>query len=121
LFLTSASSFKKNKIMSDPGDVIIKKIYANLPLPRFVWVCEIYSKQTYAEEKTIGEIVLDATSSSKSELNSLVSLQYLNRIGIRTPEQKVEELIEWFSTKELPRWNPLPGFRGNLTQIKKRC
>lgn len=117
LFLTSARSYKEHKLKSKGDNKKMKKIYTNLPLPRFVWICEIYTKAGFESNKTIGEIILDATSSSKSGINSMVSLRYLNRIAIRSPEQSINSLINMFSNKELKYWASMSGFNGNLTKV----
>ena len=117
LFLTSAKSYKLYRISCKEDDILLKRIYANVPLPRFIWICEIYTKQGYRENRTIGEIVLDATSSGKSNFNSLVSLRYLDRFAVRTPEETFYEMSEFFLKKKLSDFKTLTGFKGNLIQV----
>ena len=43
------------------GHPLVADIYRNLPLPHFVWICEISTPSLYVNHKVLGEIVWDAT------------------------------------------------------------
>lgn len=119
LFLTSARSYKKHKSCQRnvDGNHTVKKIYMNLPLPRFVWVCEIYSTESFDDGLTLGEVVLDATSSGKNNLDCLVALRYMDRMGFRTPDKGVDVIIDLLKNKKFHSWSPMQGFTGNLTDV----
>jgi hypothetical protein len=62
LYLTSARSFKRHLHARGMGHPDVERIYRFLPLPHFVWICEIADYQEYANDKKIvGELIWDAT------------------------------------------------------------
>lgn len=114
LFMTSARSYRKHKARSKEISVRTKAIYGRLPLPRFVWVLEIYSIESYRKKKVLGEIVLDATSSGKSRTDSAVLIQYKQFFTAKLPQQirEMEKNISHPFT--IVDWVPMSGFSGNL-------
>lgn len=87
LFMASSRSLKhfRAKTLSSH---YAKKAYALTPMPRFVWVCELYQVEHYDEFKAFGEIILDATSGSGNENNhtGLIMMRYPKVATIRFPE-----------------------------------
>ena len=43
-------------------------------MPKFVWVCELYSRKSWVEKKVIGEIVFDEPLMEKIRLKCIVFL-----------------------------------------------
>ncbi len=77
LFLASSRNFKHDRLMSFNIDDFCRKIYSIIPLPQFVWVCELYDKQHYINAEPIGEIVLDATSAANTmPFDSVIMINY---------------------------------------------
>jgi hypothetical protein len=74
-----------------------KKLYLNLKMPKFIWVCEISTIKHYKNNKILGEIVLDSTSSIQDKLNSLIFIRYQNRITINKDNNfdKLKELLSY--------------------------
>lgn len=65
-FLTSSRSFKQkvSKIQSEnPG---IRDYILYTALPRFIWVAELITPDSYEKEEAIGYIILDATEATKN-------------------------------------------------------
>jgi len=60
-FLTSSKSYKmfRRKELLPFG---ISKVYSEMPMPKFIWVCEISTPELYADCKIAGEIIFDATA-----------------------------------------------------------
>ena len=123
IFLASSRTFLYERIrMLDQMDQTIMdeqytEIYQNLYCPRFVWVCELYSKDTLQEDdpKAIGEIVLDATArrtGSAGGLDSVVLIHYPNFITYRDSDSNWMALED--NKRQFPIWSPFPQFRGNL-------
>lgn len=73
LFLASSRHLKHHRIQNNDNAYLID-LYAETPMPQFVWVCEFYTKDSYCCGKpyAIGEIVIDATRCAKSSLFSSV-------------------------------------------------
>ena len=86
VFLASSRHFRQMRLR----DMIANQneastIYASVLFPKFVWVCEIYTPEGYCSEnpKAIGELVLDATSSSiDTKSKSVIIFHYFNNIWI---------------------------------------
>lgn len=84
LFLASSRHFRKERINDNKhsdADGNIGQIYVQnclkVPLPQFVWVCELYDKNNYGSNHALGEIVIDATASSKlSMIDSILMISY---------------------------------------------
>ena len=88
-----------------------------VPMPRFVWVCELYRESDYEELKAFGEIVIDATSAfgRGHSVCSLILMHYPKVIGIRYPEQTNPEIDEMV---ELEDDELFDGYQRNLCKIK---
>jgi hypothetical protein len=71
IFLTSSRSFKRFRTeRAIPNG--IGELYRQIPLPKFVWVCEITTKNLYARREVLGEIVWDATASQYDDFSFIV-------------------------------------------------
>lgn len=61
IYLTSSRSYKmvrsKQKLPFD-----LQKNYVELPMPKFIWVCELSLEELYSDKRIIGEIIFDATA-----------------------------------------------------------
>lgn len=94
------------------------EVYQNLYCPRFVWVCELYTKDTFLHAdnpRPIGEIVVDATArrtGSIGGLDSIVLVHYPHYITYRDPNSSWAELES--NEQKLDVWSPIEQFRGNL-------
>jgi len=80
LFLTSARSFKRRLRERRMGHPSVESVYRNLPLPHFVWVCEIADYKEYSMSRTIlGEIIWDATRNA-NEPDGWIALHFPERL-----------------------------------------
>lgn len=116
LFMASSNSLKEFRTETFT-DTYAREAYAIVPMPRFVWVCEIYRECDYADLNAFGEIVIDATSvpGRGHSTRSLILMHYPNVLGIRYPEQLEAEFDEMVT---LDQDGLFPGFRGNLEGIE---
>jgi hypothetical protein len=66
LFLTGSHSFKNFLLERSGLDENLKRYFAFLSFPKFIWVCEIYKTEEFQrEQKTCsGLLILDATGSN---------------------------------------------------------
>lgn len=74
LFLTTGSSYKKRLTERGMGNMLVEDVYRNLPLPHFIWVCEI-SQQSIYPDNILGEIIWDATRNAY-EPDGWIALHY---------------------------------------------
>ncbi len=74
LFLTSGRSFKKRLRARGMGNPIVEGVYRSLPLPHFIWVCEISHSDIYPKN-LLGEVIWDATR-NPYELDGCIALHY---------------------------------------------
>ena len=116
LFMASSRSLK-NFRSNTIKNVYAKEAYVIVPMPRFVWVCELYRESDYEELKAFGEIVIDATSAfgRGHSVCSLILMHYPKVIGIRYPEQTNPEIDEMV---ELEDDELFDGYQRNLCKIK---
>lgn len=116
LFMASSNSLKEYRSQT-LMDMFAREAYAMVPMPRFVWVCEIYRESDYNALNAFAEIVIDATSVPGRGHNtrSLILMHYPHVLGIRFPEQVEAEFNEML---ELEEDGLFPGFRKNLRKIK---
>ncbi len=76
LFLTSARSFKYTLRKRGMGNAEVEKFYRRLPIPHFIWVCELAEVDEYRQEKKIlGEVIWDATRNAH-EPDGWIALHY---------------------------------------------
>ncbi len=84
LFLTSSRSFKRHLHRRGMGHPTVARIYRNLPMPHFIWVCEIADFDAYADKHEIlGEVIWDATRNAH-EPNGWVALHYPEKLLVDT-------------------------------------
>lgn len=86
MFMASSKSFKAFRMKTLKG-VDLRKLYMLIPMPRFVWVCELYRVEDYNTLQAFGEIVIDATSAPNRGHRSLILMHYPSSIAYRMPGQ----------------------------------
>jgi len=96
------------------GSTLVEQIYRNLPLPHFIWVCEI-SHLTLYPERVLGEIIWDATRNAY-EPDGWIALHYPETLIVDRGAalNGPPELLN-FTLKE---WSTYPVYRSNLEEIK---
>jgi len=118
IFLTTARNYKEQRVTSadNPQE---KELYANLILPKFVWVCELYEENGYKNSLASGEIVLDATSSKKSEMfDEVIFVRYNGRFGYKSFDESIYDLVGiLLKSKKFPLSNTFKAFNKNLKRI----
>ena len=74
MFLTSGRSYKRALAKRGMGDPAVEGVYRSLPLPHFIWLCEISDTDLYPE-RVMGEILWDATRNPYEE-DGWIALHY---------------------------------------------
>lgn len=110
LFLTTGRSFKKRLTERGMGHPDVVEIYRNLPLPHFIWVCEISHKSCFPD-KILGEIIWDATRNAH-EPNGWIAVHYpeILIVDTGTALNKVQ-YVEKFPLSDSQEY---PIYRNNL-------
>ncbi len=118
LFLASSKTYKDSKMKLPRKDYeYLKAILFDLPLPRFVWICECYEKSEYEKKDckmACGEILIDATASSFAPQDSVILIHYPGHIAYRYPDQEWSEVFPFLHSMIIPEWKPFPGMNRNL-------
>ena len=117
IFLVSSHSLKNYRIKT-LKDENLKEYYLYIPMPRFVWVCELYKVGEYLKDtiEAFGEIVLDTTSVPTLENagNSIIFVHYPGRIAARFPE---DNQVGFNKMIQIDDDKTFPGFSNTLTKI----
>lgn len=93
LFMASSYSFKlfRSETLSS---IYTRICYSAIPMPRFVWICELYRLKDYDRNKAFGEVVIDATSTRNRGQRSLILMHYPGVMVVRYPDQTGNEFGE---------------------------
>lgn len=126
IFLASSRTFLHQRMQAfeqmqpEEMDERCIEVYQNLFCPRFVWVCELYAKDTFLtdEPRSIGEIIVDATArrtGGMGGVDSIVLVHYPHYITCRDPDSSWVELEN--NEQQVDTWSPFTQFRGNLQDV----
>lgn len=113
MFMASSRSYKAFRAKTLSG-VLVKELYTLIPMPRFIWVCELYRIGDYDNLMAFGEIVIDATSAPNHSHQSLILMHYPKLIAYREPDQNEAGFSKM---AELQSDQLIPGYRRNLDEI----
>lgn len=114
IFLATARNYKESRFKSLSKSYIV---IDNIPLPKFIWVCEISTKELYKENKIFGEIVLDATASKHDKFNQLILLRYPNKLSYKIFEEPLERLKSRLSINRRDLELTYEMYKNNLKEI----
>lgn len=76
-----------------------KSFYADVLMPKFVWVAEISTYELYKMGYAFAEIVLDATASKRSGVNSIILFRMANSGVIRRPDEPYRSMGDQIKEK----------------------
>lgn len=80
LFLTSSRSFKRKLTDRGMGNSLVARYYRHLPMPHFIWVCELARADEYQKSLNIcGEVIWDATRNAH-EPDGWTALHYPEKL-----------------------------------------
>ena len=129
IFMATSHSFKQYRAESLPS-IQGRIIYTELPMPHFIWVCELFKIKEYMNDTSeemistktpnaFAEIVLDATSltTKNNPLKSLLMMHYPKKYAFRYPDNKQigfdDEIQIYDELEEIG----FPAFSHNLTKV----
>ena len=123
LFLASSRTYKKFRIeKSQAQEPMYRKLIREIPLPRFVWVAELFEKEQFLKQDGLAfaEYVLDATASIRNDTKSIIMLNYPDSVCVRWPDWPIYALDDQFYNKDKSlniHLAPYPRFTGNLEKF----
>lgn len=114
LFMASSKNYKDYR-MHTMREAFVKQLYTLIPMPRFIWVCELYRLEDYDNLLAFGEVVIDATSAPNRGHRSLILMHYPKVIAYRHPDQ-TEVGFDYMA--ELEEDALFSGYQKNLFPIR---
>lgn len=116
LFMASSKNFRRARhLYYLDKDSELFRVYTQMPLSRFIWVCELYTINSYPDY-AIGELIIDATSSSHEKFNSLLMINYPGYYYVRDSIIHKEYPTDVMNFCHNINWIPFKPYEGNLSQ-----
>lgn len=109
-FLTSSRSYKDYLAseLSFPADV--KEFIMDVPMAKFIWVCEVSNKRLIKQNKANGLFILDATEPNLQNYSPLIFGGYFDRFCYPNPSSReLKEVLLTLGTFSIYT-NNLKGF-----------
>lgn len=98
-YLANSAEYKQFRIKNGI-DIDEQIFYADVLMPKSVWVAEISTFRCYQEGYVIGEVVLDATASSRSKVDSVILLRISGNGVYKLPQETYTDLEKKLAEKE---------------------
>jgi hypothetical protein len=115
-YLTTCKSFKMHLQARGMGQTVVREVYFDLPMPHFIWVCELSTLDLYeaGKQKIWGEIIWDATRNAY-EPSGFIAVHYPEKlwVDLGSALNQPQSLKEW--TINAPTAYPL--LRSNLLEL----
>ena len=84
LFLAPSVTYKNFRINNT--DCLNEKIFfSQVNYPKYLWICEYSTIDSYSRHMSKGEYILDATSSKQKMTETIISMRHGNTITYRSP------------------------------------
>ena len=82
LLLTSTRTFKHSIAHNPDLSQEFKTLLLSLNMPKFVWIAEVGTQESYAEDKATGMLLMDATEPRKNEILAyILENTYIRKVG----------------------------------------
>lgn len=117
IYLTSSRSYKKARRKKKlPFD--LQKNYCEMPMPKFIWVCELSLEGFYPKKQIVGEILFDATANHRDRF-AFLAIHYPDFI-LFNDRNKLGNAADRFKPFRLPveKIIPYAMYENNLKEIK---
>lgn len=92
LYLTPSKLYKDFRV-SHADSIVEREFFAHATYPKYLWICEYGTFDSYCCHKAIGEFVLDATSSKHKMMESVISIRQGNNITYRASDDPVKNSL----------------------------
>jgi len=115
-FLTSSKSFKKMR-RENSVPFSIGNVYCEMPMPKFVWVCEISTPALFKTGKIVGEILFDATANPHDRM-AFLSIHYPDFILLNDRDFLTDDPGRFkFGNLDTDKIIPYPCYVNNLCEV----
>jgi hypothetical protein len=114
IFLTTSKSYKCFR-RDNPIPNQLDQVYLQLPMPKFVWVCELSTKALYPAHKILGEILWDATA-NHNDPYAFLAIHYPQAIIINNRDSMADDPSRFVMNDPLPLAEPYNIYRHNLKE-----
>lgn len=114
IFLATSRNYKAHKFSALGKSY---EILDRIPLPKFVWVCEISTEEQYRRGKVCGEIVLDATAAKRDGLDSILLLRYPKKFACKHFDDSLQKLEERLGFNRFLLEIEFDSFNLNLKEV----
>lgn len=114
IFLTTSRNYKSSRFESLKQSF---KIIDSIPMPKFVWICEISTLSLYRQNKIIGEIILDPTSSKNDGFKQIILIRYPNKLAFKTFNEPLVKLFERLRYNRSELEEIYTSFNRNLVEV----
>lgn len=115
IYLTSSRKFKKLR-SSRATSLEECAFYQQLVYPKFLWVGELFTPESYEKEKIFGEIVLDATADRHNKTNSIILIRLLNKFSYRLPDFSIADIDVYDEFDDSATNQPYKMYKNNLNE-----
>ena len=105
LLLTTGNSFKTSVEKDSLMGHNFKTFFTRMSVPKFIWLCEIYSADSYLEDKCVGLVLIDSTGNKKSLESVLFYCVNDSRM--------INDGISWIDQRNMPKFQK-QTYRNNL-------
>jgi len=114
-YLTSSKSFKLvRKIDEIPNGIGL--LYSMMPMPKFIWVCELTTEKEYKKGNVFGEILIDSTANHRDPF-PFISIHYPGVLIINDRDSMSMDPKKRFYISDLPQKSSYPCYRNNLKEV----
>ncbi len=114
IFLTSSKSYKCFR-HSNPIPNQIHQLYLQLPMPKFIWICELSTRTLYPTFKILGEIIWDATANHYDPY-AFLAIHYPEAIIINNRDSMADDPSRFLINDPLPMTDPYDIYIHNLKE-----
>jgi hypothetical protein len=115
-YLTTCKSFKNHLHKRGMGSDLVRDVYHELPMPHFIWVCELTIPSLYVSgcQEIWGEIIWDATRNGH-EPGGFIAVHYPEKlwVDLGSALNQPQKISEW--TIANPKHYPV--LRSNLREL----
>ncbi len=113
VFMCASRSLKKHRYeaMQNNNDELCDK-YRKIHMPRFIWVCELYTIPSLKKQACVAEIIIDATTSNShnSDIANVIVLHYPGMLAYRNPNESEAMLLERIHEPPQDVWKAIKPF-----------
>lgn len=121
IFLTSSRSYKKYRKDHPIGNEV-SRVYQQIPMPKFIWVCEMTTKVLYDDRtlgakkgQVLGEIIWDATASQQDPFG-FIAIHFPRRFIVNDRDTSSLKPHRFVMDKRLHDSRPYDIYVNNLRE-----